>query len=168
VSNGRVFYGKYRGVVTDNQDPLMIGRVRAQVPDVMGTDESGWAMPCAPFGGNQTGFFALPSIGAGVWVEFEHGDPEWPIWAGCWWGSVAEMPPVLVRAPYAMVVLQTEGGHNIVLDDTPGAGGVTLVTSGGQKIALSMQGIEISNGQGASIKLKGPKLTLNDGALEAT
>ena len=46
------FYGKYRGVVTDNQDPLMIGRIRAKVPDVMGDLESGWATPCAPFGGS--------------------------------------------------------------------------------------------------------------------
>ena len=76
------FYGKYRGLVTDIQDPLMLGRIKAQVPDVMGSDDSGWAMPCAPFGGSQAGFFALPVVGAGVWIEFEHGDPDYPIWAG--------------------------------------------------------------------------------------
>jgi uncharacterized protein involved in type VI secretion and phage assembly len=144
----------------------MIGRVRAKVPDVLGDLESGWAMPCAPFGGSSTGFFAIPAEGAGVWIEFEHGDPDYPIWAGCWWGSAAEVPPVLLVPPYKKVMLQTEGGNSILLDDTPGIGGITLETAGGQKIVLSPTGIEITNGQGASIKMTGPRIVINDGALE--
>ncbi len=160
------FYGKYRGIVTDNEDPLMIGRIRARVSDVLGDLESGWAMPCAPFGGNATGFFSLPATGAGVWIEFEHGDPDYPIWSGCWWGSAAEMPPVLLAPPYKKVMIKTEGGNSILLDDTPGIGGITLETSGGQKIVISSTGIEITNGQGASIKMTGPQISINDGALE--
>lgn len=179
------FYGKYRGIVTDNKDPLMIGRVRAKVPDVMGDQESGWAMPCAPFGGKATGFFALPVTDAGVWIEFEHGDPDYPIWSGCWWGSSAEMPPVLLSPPYKKVMLMTEGGHSILLDDSSGAGGitletsggqkiiangqgVTLETSGGQKIVINSTGIEITNGQGAIIKMSGSQVSINNGALEVT
>ena len=90
------FFGKYRGVVSDINDPRMIGRVRARVPDVMGDRESGWAMPCFPFGGSGMGFFALPKKDPGVWIEFEHGDPDYPIWAGCWYGSVADVPPALL------------------------------------------------------------------------
>jgi uncharacterized protein involved in type VI secretion and phage assembly len=160
------FFGKYRGIVTDNLDPLMIGRVRARIPDVMGDEESGWAMPCAPFGGNGIGFFAIPTTDAGVWIEFEHGDPDYPIWSGCWWGSAAEMPPVLLAPPYKKVLLKTEGGNSVLLDDTPGAGGITLETSGGQKVVLSATGVEITNGQGASIKLSGPQVSINGGALE--
>lgn len=160
------FYGKYRGTVTDIKDPLMMGRVRARVPDVMGDKESGWAMPCAPFGGNGAGFFALPKEGAGVWIEFEHGDPDFPVWSGCWWGSAAEVPPVILAPPYKKLLLKTEGGHSILLDDTPGAGGITLETSGGQKIVVNAIGIEITNGQGASIKLAGPQVSVNGGALE--
>ena len=160
------FYGKYRGVVTDNKDPLMIGRVRAKVPDVMGDLESGWAMPCAPFGGSGMGFFALPKVGAGVWIEFEQGDPDYPIWAGCWFGSVAEVPPLLLAPPYKKVLIKTEGGHSILLDDTPGIGGITLETSGGQKIVVNGLGIEINNGQGGTIKLTGPQVSINNGALE--
>jgi uncharacterized protein involved in type VI secretion and phage assembly len=161
-----VFYGKYRGTVSDNKDPMMLGRIRARVPDVMGDLESGWAMPCAPFGGSGMGFFALPSVGAGVWIEFEHGDPEYPIWSGCWWGSAAEIPPVLIAPPYKKVMMKTEGGNTVTFDDTPGIGGITLETSGGQKIVLSSIGIEISNGQGASIKLTGPMVSVNNGALD--
>jgi len=160
------FYGKYRGIVTDINDPLMIGRIKATVSDVMGDQESGWAMPCAPFGGEQTGFFVLPKVGAGVWIEFEHGDPDYPIWAGCWWGSAAEMPPVLLAPPYKKLMIVTEGGQSITLDDTPGTGGITLETSGGQKIVLSATGLEIDNGMGASIKMTGPKVSINGGALD--
>ena len=166
MNDMQLFYGKFRGIVTDIQDPLLMGRVRAKVPDVMGDEESGWAMPCAPFGGQSAGFFALPTVGAGVWIEFEHGDPEYPIWVGCWWGSVAEMPPVLLVPPYKKVLIQTEGGHSITLDDTPGIGGISLETSGGQKISLTALGIEIDNGMGATIKLTGPQISLNNGALE--
>jgi uncharacterized protein involved in type VI secretion and phage assembly len=164
--SNNTFYGKYRGIVTDINDPLMIGRIRARVPDVMGDDESGWAMPCAPFGGNSMGFFALPSTGGGVWIEFEHGDPDYPIWSGCWWGSVAEMPPILLAPPYKKMMIKTEGGTTIILDDTPGIGGITLETSAGQKIVMNSINIEITNGQGASIKLTGPQVSINNGALE--
>lgn len=160
------FFGKFRGTVSDIQDPLMIGRIRATVPDVLGDLDSGWAMPCAPFGGSGVGFFALPTVGAGVWIEFEHGDPDYPIWTGCWFGSAADMPPELLAPPYKKVLIKTEGGNSIVIDDTPGVGGITLETSGGQKIVLSATGVEITNGQGAKIKMTGPQISLNDGALE--
>lgn len=160
------FYGKYRGIVTDNKDPLMMGRIRARVPDALGDQESGWAMPCAPLGGNSTGFFALPAAGTGVWIEFERGDLDYPIWSGCWWGSAAEMPPVMLVLPYKKVMLKTESGNSILLDDTPGTGGITLETTGGQKIVINSMGIEITNGQGASIKMTGPQVSINNGALE--
>jgi uncharacterized protein involved in type VI secretion and phage assembly len=160
------YYGKYRGVVTDNKDPLMTGRVKARVPDVMGEKETGWAMPCAPFGGSGVGFFALPTVGAGVWIEFEHGDPDYPVWSGCWFGSAAEMPPILLAPPYKKTLIKTGGGNSVLLDDTPGIGGITLETSGGQKVVMNATGVEITNGQGASIKLTGPQVSINGGALE--
>ena len=160
------FFGKYRGTVTDINDPLMMGRVKAKVPDVMGDLESGWAMPCAPFGGSTAGFFALPLVGAGVWIEFEHGDPDYPIWSGCWWGSVAEMPPVLLAPPYKKLIIITGGGNSITIDDTPGIGGITLETAGGQKLTLSSIGVELSNGQGGVISMTGPKVSVNNGALD--
>jgi len=163
------FYGKYRGIVTDIEDPWQIGRVRARVPDVMGDQESGWAMPSVPFGGSGMGFFAIPKTGAGVWIEFEHGDPDYPIWSGCWFGSAAEVPPVLLAPPpYKKFLIKTEGANSVLLDDTPGKGGITLETSGGQKVVLSAAGIEIDNGKGASIKLAGNTVSINGDALEVS
>lgn len=162
------FFGKYRGIVTDVHDPLMTGRIRARVPDVLGDQESGWALPCAPFGGSGMGFFALPKQGAGVWIEFEHGDPDYPIWAGAWFGSMADLPADLLAPPYKKVMIKTEGGHSITLDDTPGIGGITLQTANGQKIVMNAMGIEINNGQGGQIKLTGPQVSINNGALDIT
>jgi len=161
-----MYFGKYRGTVSDIQDPLNIMRIRAQVPDVYGSDDSGWAMPCAPFGGSGMGFFALPKVGAGVWIEFEHGDPDYPIWSGCWFGSVADLPPLLLTPPYSKLMLKTADGNTIILDDTPGIGGITLETSGGQKLVMTSLGIEINDGMGGVIKLTGPQVSINDGALE--
>jgi uncharacterized protein involved in type VI secretion and phage assembly len=129
-------------------------------------------MPAAPFGGNGMGFFAVPAKGAGVWIEFECGDPDYPIWSGCWWGDAREMPPVLFTPPPRSgadpkMLIKTKGGHSILLDDSPDGAGITLETSSGQKIVINSKGIEISNGkEGASIKLSGKKVSINGNALE--
>jgi uncharacterized protein involved in type VI secretion and phage assembly len=161
------FFGKYVGVVTDTQDPERRGRIRARVPDVTGDGECGWARPCVPFAGLGMGFFAVPAVNASVWIEFEHGESELPIWTGCFWGDSAETPPALVASgsPQEKVVLQTSGGHVVILDDSPG-GGITLQTATGQKIVLSANGIEIDNGNGATVTLRGPIVNINGEALE--
>ena len=90
-NGSRQYFGKYRGMVVSNVDPMQIGRLLVQVPDVLGPIPSSWAMPCLPFTGKQMGMWCLPQIGAGVWVEFEQGNPDYPIWSGCWYGIAAEV-----------------------------------------------------------------------------
>ena len=86
------FFGKYRGTVVNNIDPLQQGRVQVSVPAVLGDATLGWAMPCvAVRRARASGFFAVPPVGANVWVEFEGGDPDYPIWTGCFWG-IGEVP----------------------------------------------------------------------------
>lgn len=160
------FYGKYRGVVTDTSDPLQLGRLRARVPDVTGDDECGWALPCVPFAGDGTGFFAMPRRGAGVWIEFEHGDPDYPIWTGCFWGTSSEVPASAAAQPEQKRVIRTPGGHSITFDDGDGGGGITLEAKGGQKITIGSNGIEITDGQGGTLKINGGRANVNDGALE--
>lgn len=161
---GAPFHGKFRGVVTDNRDPLFLGRVRAKVQDVFGDNESGWALPASPYGGKGVGLFLVPPTDASVWIEFEHGDPEYPIWTGCFWaqGEVPASPGVA-----DMKVLKTDTA-TITLSDVPGAGGITIETSIGMKVVINTTGIEITNGQNGSIKLSGPQVSINSGALEVT
>lgn len=155
-------FGKYRGQVENNVDPQGLGRIQVSVPAVLGEGRLSWALPCAPYAGPDVGFFAVPPTGANVWVEFEGGDPDYPIWSGCFWG-LGETPskPAIAQVK----LLQTEMG-SITLNDTPGANGITIETETGMKIEIDNSGIEISNGQGASIQLKGPKVSINGSALE--
>jgi hypothetical protein len=89
------YFGKYRGIVTNIADPLQIGRILVLVPDVFGPTGPRWAMPCAMLTTARKLGSALPRIGAGVWIEFEQGDPNLPIWSGCFFGNSAETPPSL-------------------------------------------------------------------------
>ncbi|MHB8268259.1 phage baseplate assembly protein V [Bradyrhizobium sp.] len=89
------FYGKYRGRVEGNNDPLKLGRILASVPAVAGTTTS-WALPCMPYATPQGGALLLPPVGALVWIEFEAGDPDSPIWSGCFWERVEDMPAVVM------------------------------------------------------------------------
>jgi hypothetical protein len=165
-------YGKYRGLVIENIDPQQIGRVLVQVPDVLGETPSSWAMPCVPAAGIQAGCFMVPPIGSQVWVEFEQGDPDYPIWTGGFWGLVADVP-VFATAPPAIppgqnIVLQTTGQNMIMVSDappTPATGGIVLKSTTGAMIVVNDTGIYISNGKGAMITLIGPTVDVNIGAL---
>src|SRR4051812_15362894 len=100
------FYGKYRGTVINNMDPLSLGRIIVQVPAVLGLIPSSWALPCVPFAGKGTGFYFIPDIGSNVWIEFEGGNSGSPIWVGCFWGDPDSktlykniLPPPVPRDP---------------------------------------------------------------------
>jgi hypothetical protein len=170
--NSKRYYGKYRGLVVENIDPLQIGRVLVQCPDVLGEIPSSWAMPCVPAAGIQSGCFIVPPIGSQVWVEFEQGNPDNPIWAGGFWGLVADVP-IFATAPPAIppgqnIVLQTTGQNMIMLSDSvpsPVTGGIVLKGASGAMLVINETGIYISNGQGAMITLIGPTVAINLTAL---
>jgi hypothetical protein len=172
--NNGSFYGKFRGLVINNIDPMQVGRLLVQVPDVLGLVPSSWAMPCVPLAGPTgppMGVYLVPPIGAGVWVEFEQGDPERPIWVGCRWGLGSDVPSqAKIGLPTSpSIILQTMGQNSIVISDIPGpTGGIMLKTVTGAMISISDTGIIISNGKGASINMTGPVTDINAGALTIT
>ena len=162
------YYGKYRGTVVNNVDPMQIGRIMALVPDVSGVAPTSWAMPCLPGAGINTGVFTVPQIGSGVWMEFEHGDPDHPIWVGGYWGTAAEVPLLSHMVPPSVngFTIQTTLKNGIVVSDVPGpTGGIMIQTTTGAMISVSDVGIIISNGKGAIINMVGPTVDVNVGAL---
>lgn len=138
-------WGKYRGEVIDNLDPLVLGRLEVIVPGLPNLTPSTWAMPCVPYAGFQVGFFFMPPIGANVWVEFEGGDPSRPVWVGCFWdeGQVPfENPDPQIK------VLRTKF-NTLIFNDTPEVGGFTINTIDPAvdvpvTIVGSSEGLEIS------------------------
>lgn len=161
-------FGKYRGTVINNIDPLQIGRIQAMVPDLAGVVPGTWAMPCLPMAGINAGVFTVPMIGSGVWIEFERGDPDYPIWVGGYWGNAAEVPALAHAVPPGVpaVTIQTPLKNGIVVSDVPGpTGGILIQTTTGAMISVSDVGIIISNGKGAIINMTGPTVDVNVGAL---
>lgn len=164
----RRHYGKYRGTVIDNVDALNQGRMLVQVPALSNVIPSSWALPCLPFAGTLSGFFVLPAIDSAVWVEFEGGDIRKPIWTGGFWAE-NQIPPLALAGPPALqqLVIQTTAGNTLLVSDVPGpTGGILLQTAAGALISVSDTGIIIDNGQGATIEMTGPAVTINEGAME--
>jgi len=161
-------YGKHRGQVVENVDPMQIGRVKALVSDVLGSPLSSWALPCAPMAGSGAGVLAVPPLGSNVWVEFERGDVDLPIWVGGFWSTAAEVPPMILGATpgSSAIALQTALGNGIVISDAADAdGGILISTPTGAMISVREDGIVISNGRGATISLTGPTTDINHGGL---
>ena len=162
------FYGKYRGMVLNNVDPMQQGRLQVQVPDVAGLIPASWAMPCVPVAGIQNGMMALPIIGSGVWVEFEQGNADYPIWTGCFWGSAAEVPALALATPPGLpaITMQTPLQNGVTISDLPGpTGGIMIKSATGATLIVNDTGIYIQNGKGAMITMVGPTVTINNGAL---
>ncbi|HVK66959.1 MAG TPA: phage baseplate assembly protein V [Polyangium sp.] len=162
------YFGKYRGKVESTIDPMNLGRIQVSVPRVLGEGRLSWAMPCVPFAGNGVGLFLLPPRGANVWVEFEEGNADSPIWTGCFWGQG--------EVPVAPAIEQTKvfktTGVTLTVSELPGAGGVTLevappIVTTALKLVLNTSGIELSN-SAAKIAMSPLSVNINDGALEVT
>ena len=167
------YFGKYRGTVLNNVDPELRGRLMLNVPDVLGVIPSSWAEPCVPLAGPTgppMGVYFVPPIGAGVWVEFEGGNPDYPIWSGCRWGSAADIPALAKAGNPAdpNIVMQSLLQHTFMISDlppSPATGGIILKSATGAMIVVNDSGIYIQNGKGASITMIGPTVTVNNGAL---
>jgi hypothetical protein len=180
-SPNKTYLGKFRGTVFQNVDPEQRGRLQALVPDVLGVIPSSWAEPCVPLAGPTgppMGVYLVPPIGAGVWVEFEHGDPDKPIWVGCRWGLQSDIPLAALAGNPAdpSIVIQSLLQNAIIISDLPPSvappvmppvpptGGIILKSTTGASIVVNDAGVFISNGKGATIQMIGPTITMNNGA----
>lgn len=155
------FFGKYRGVVENPLDLQGLGRVQVSVPDVLGDGKLAWAMPCLPGAGPSMGFFAIPPQGANVWVEFERGDPDYPIWSGGFW-KMGDTPAAM-GPQQAFTRVWAGENFKIEILDMPGIGtlAISLTTPTGEaKIAADATALEVSWGQ-SSVKLAIDGVSIN-------
>jgi uncharacterized protein involved in type VI secretion and phage assembly len=168
------YFGKYRGTVTDHSDPTGRGRLQVRVPAVLG-DLDVWAMPCVPYAGASVGFYSLPEPGTGVWIEFEGGDPSYPIWVGCFWAD-----DQLPDASDAHIKIWKTASLTLRLDDTndellaeAGSGSKVIIAadvkseSGGSTHTVSSSGV-VSDGGGGKVEVTAVSVKVNDGAMEVT
>jgi uncharacterized protein involved in type VI secretion and phage assembly len=166
------FFGKYRGVVKDNQDSASVGRLKVTVPSVLGTLEL-WAMPCVPYAGDGVGFYSLPEAGTGVWIEFEAGDPSYPVWTGFFWGT-GQLPdsggaPVKIWKTQKVTVRIDDDADEIVTSTSSDAK-VTLsdeakTEAGGATHTVSSSGVTSEKGSG-KVEVTDSAVKINSGAFE--
>jgi hypothetical protein len=179
TKSGPRFMGKYRGKVSNNDDELSLGRIRATVEAVCGGEELGWALPCFPYAGPQVGLYLIPPVGANVWIEFENGDPAFPIWTGCFLREGVIDLPLPLKIDPKKKVLRTEA-WTVTLDDSKGSAKLTIESTSAviplTRLSISQTGIKLTNESApnvlsppsATIELSGPKVAINGNALEVT
>ena len=155
------YFGKYRGIVQDNNDPDNLGRIKAKVPEVYGDEQiSPWAWPAVPFAGDNRGLVLLPEVEDRVWIEFEAGDTNSPIWTGCWWRN-----GIPASGNINSRVLVTSGGHQVILDD--GNQKLQLIHSGGAEISMTNNDITLKIGA-TKIVLSSSGVDINNGAFKVS
>lgn len=156
------FYGKYRGLVLVNVDPQNQGRLKAVVPEVLGVIPSNWCLPCTPYAGTLAGLFTVPMIGTGVWVEFEAGDVNRPVWTGCWWGTAqvpinelglpAQFTSKVLRTDTGLMISLNDAAQSITFKDMAGLNSMSMqvgITQVNSKVAMILESKLILHGQAA-------------------
>ncbi|UBF28589.1 phage baseplate assembly protein V [Kovacikia minuta CCNUW1] len=160
------FLGKYRGKVATNKDPLNLGRIQVEVPAIYGSGQANWAMPCSPYAGKNIGFFAIPPIGSNIWVEFEAGDPNYPIWVGCFWGEDQLPEAAKVEEPEKIQMFKADGFTAIVSNVGENKGLTieveTPIVERKLKLVFNADGIEINNKDETTIKIKADIIELKN------
>ena len=163
---GPAFYGKYRGKVENPIDPQGLARVQVSCPAVLGDATLAWAMPCLPGAGPGVGLHVVPPVGAKIWVEFEGGNPDYPIWAGGFWDlGDAPAPP----GPTAFLTKAWKGDNfSLEIMDIPGAPTLALeltTAMGPAKIEADVTGLTITHGA-STVKLAIDGVSINGANLK--
>jgi hypothetical protein len=172
---GPTYYGIYRGAVVNNFDPESRGRIMARVTDVTGIFTTSWAEPVVPFAGPNAGHLSIPPVNAGVWIQFENGDPDKPVWLGGLWGSSIESPlmarSILTTGPAgAASLIQTMDVNFICVADKGmfallPTGGILITAAPGTSIMMDKTGVRIT---APTVTINGATVTFNGGALVIT
>ncbi|WP_300504482.1 phage baseplate assembly protein V [Crocosphaera sp.] len=159
-------FGKYRGKVTQTEDPLNLGRIQVKVAAIT-DNKSVWAMPCTPYAGKDIGFFTIPPVDTNVWVEFEGGDVRYPIWSGCFWGENELPQKAQVRKPEQVQVFKTDGA-TLTISNQDNNKNLTIevenpLVEKPLKMVFNSEGIEINNNNKTTVNLKAETIEIKNG-----
>jgi uncharacterized protein involved in type VI secretion and phage assembly len=147
-------FGKYRAIVVNIQDKLHMGRILVKCPQIYGESDSPYCLPCMPFTGNNYGTIMLPDINSTVWIEFEEGDTDYPVWTGGWWTQDKTPYTSYTDANYKTII-KSKTGHTILLNDKVGEESIQIVDKSGSKLTLSSTGINIESSSDLVLKATG-------------
>lgn len=174
MDTSTVTFGKHSGIVEDNQDPELLGRLKVRVPGVLG-EETAWALPCVPFAGVVSGAYMMPEPGTGVWVEFEGGDLSRPIWSGFWWekgqlpedeqGTMAKPFVKIIRSDRGLIIKMDDNDQRIILSDEHGSNQIIIEIQQGlvrikgkTKVTVEAPQVELGENVGQPVVLGGELL----------
>jgi uncharacterized protein involved in type VI secretion and phage assembly len=165
------FFGVMVGIVTNNQDPDGMGRVKVRFPWLSDQDESHWARVAAPMAGKERGLYVLPEVDDEVLVAFEHGMAEFPYVLGALWNGKDKPPESNSDGKNNMRTLKSRSGHIIRLDDTDGAEKIEIIDKSGKNslvVNTKENSITITADADITIKSSKGKLILSGKGVEIT
>ena len=127
VNQQKKIYGVVIGIVTNNNDPDKLGRVKVRFPWLSDTDESWWARIATPMAGKERGAYFLPEVEDEVLVAFEHGDVRFPYVLGALWNGEDKPPATNDDGKNNIRVIKSRSGHVIRLNDEDGKEKVEII-----------------------------------------
>ncbi|MCZ7356858.1 MAG: phage baseplate assembly protein V [Candidatus Methanoperedens sp.] len=150
-------YGVVTGIVIDNKDPDMLGRVKVKIPRLSGEDESNWARVLTFMAGSERGAFFLPEVDDEVLVAFEYGDINIPYIIGSLWNGVDT--PILTNedGENSIRMIKSKSGHIIRFDDTNGGEKIEIIDKSEKNmIVISTSDNKISIKSDMDIEISAP------------
>lgn len=158
---GNRIYGIVVGVVTNNQDPDNMGRVKVKFPWLSDTDESYWARLATPMAGKDRGIYVLPEIDDEVLIAFEHGDVRFPYVLGALWNGQDTPPEQNSDGKNNIRMIKSRSGHIIRLNDEEGKETIEIIDkSGKNSIAIDTANNAIAITSNKDITLKATNGTI--------
>ncbi len=164
-AGGAHIHGVVVGQVTDNNDPMNLGRVKLKFPWISDDHTTDWVRVVTPMAGKERGFFFLPEVGDEVLVAFQFGDVSRPYVLGALWSKVDAPPPTANEGQSSggersvnRRVIRSKAGHLVTLDDSEGDEKITIVDKGGKnkiEIHSASNKITIQSDQDLDITAKG-------------
>lgn len=167
-------YGVVIGIVTNNQDPDKLGRVKVKFPWLSDADESYWARVATPMAGKDRGIYYLPEVDDEVLVVFEHGDVRFPYVLGALWNGKDTPPADNGNGKNNLRVIKSRSGHVIRLNDEDGKETIEIIDKSGKNslifdtaknaIAITSDQDITLNAPNGTIKLDAQKIEIKSSA----